>query len=199
MLTDSERRTYEFIRAYIKEHGFSPKLPEIALGTGICSTGVVHRYIKALERKQLIRVTPRVHRGIQLTEKNPKKDFILPVLGTIAAGQPIEAIPVATEVDLYDIFAGDGRFLLRVKGDSMIDEGICDGDLIICQQTPSSKNDDIVVALIDNEEATLKRIHHNINGSVTLIPANSAYSPMTYPASRVFVQGIFIGLLRLSL
>ncbi len=196
MLTESEKKTYMFISDYIKQQGIAPTLPEIAAGIGISSKGVIHRYVQALAEKGWITLIPKVHRGIKLTSKALSKAFSLPLLGTIAAGQPIEAIQTHTEIDLASIFAGEGRYLLRVRGDSMIDEGIYDGDMIICQQTTQVHNNDIVIALIDKQEATLKRLQRNIDGTITLIPANPSYSPMTYPAHRVSVQGIFIGLLR---
>ena len=119
------------------------------------------------------------------------------MVGKIAAGEPIEAIEDHEVVDL-DVLTGADRYALRVCGQSMIEEGIHDGDLVICQRQERAPNGTIVVALIDNESATLKRFQRNDDGTVTLIPANADYLPMTYEGRRVQIQGIFVGLLRIE-
>jgi repressor LexA len=120
----------------------------------------------------------------------------LPLMGSIAAGSPIEAITQQETIDVSQIFLGPNRFALRVKGDSMIDEGILDGDIVVCEKADNASNGQIVVALIDNEQATLKRLQRNQNNSITLLPANAKHKPQSYPADRVNIQGIFVGLLR---
>jgi repressor LexA len=120
----------------------------------------------------------------------------LPLLGRIVAGQPLEAIPDEATIDLGQFFMGPGRFVLRVQGDSMIEAGILDGDMVVVKQVEHAANGEIVVALIDGEEATLKRLRNNRDGSVTLQPANRALAPMIYPASRVQIQGVVIAQLR---
>lgn len=195
MLTDTERKTFQFINQFIKQHGFSPKFPEIAKGIGIKSTGVVHRYIKALTDKGLIDYTPHRHRGIRLLEEANTNS--IPLLGKIAAGRPIEAIPEQQAIDLVGIFSGRNLYALKVQGDSMIEEGILDGDTVICAQSDSANDGDIVVALIDQQEVTLKKVKHNRQEhTVTLVPANPSLMPMTYSAERITIQGIFKGLVR---
>ena len=194
MLTLAQRKTEEFIRGFFKEYGYAPTASEIAEGIGIKSRGVVHRYLKALVAAGSIVLTPKRHRNIRLLA--PIDDSAsLPLLGAIAAGQPIEAIPQQETVDVASIFVGPNRYALKVKGDSMIDEGILDGDIVICQKSDTAVNGQIVVALIDKEEATLKRLecHDKI---VTLYPANARLKPMIYSAERVTIQGIYIGLVR---
>lgn len=191
MLTLAQRKTEEFIRKFFKEHNYAPTASEIAEGIGIKSRGVVHRYLKALEDAGRIALTPKRHRNIRLSDTGS-----LPLLGAIAAGQPIEAIPQQESIDVASIFVGANRFALKVKGDSMVDEGILDGDIVICEKRETADNGQIVVALIDREEATLKRLQCNLDKTVTLHPANSALKPMVYPASRVAIQGIYIGLVR---
>lgn len=119
----------------------------------------------------------------------------LPLAGKIAAGQPIEAIESPAALDLATILLGEHRFALQVQGDSMVDEGILDGDWVIIQQQSYANNGDIVVALIDNEEATLKRFQHRAS-YIQLIPANVNMTTMTYPADRVKIQGVLVAQLR---
>lgn len=197
MLTDSQRRVYDFICRFIEQHGYAPKFPEIAKGIGIKSTGVVHRYIQALIDAKLIDYTPHRHRGIRLLQDTYLAKGI-PLLGKIAAGKPIEAIVDDRKLDLETLFNGKNLYALTVKGDSMIDEGIFDGDTVICEKADAANDGDIVVALIDQQEATLKRLKRNSNGTITLIPANAALLPLTYAADRVVIQGIYKGLVRLS-
>ena len=195
MLTLSQRKTYEFICSYIDSHDYAPTIAEIAEGIGIKSRGVVHRYIKVLEAASLIKIEAKRHRNISLV--NSSNDGI-PLIGAIAAGQPIAAVQDNETVDVANIFLGAKRYALKVKGDSMIEEGIFDGDIVICQQSDTANNGQIVVALIDDDEATLKRFKRNKDATVVLHPANSTMQPMVYPASRVKIQGIYIGLLRVA-
>ncbi|MCW5590269.1 MAG: transcriptional repressor LexA [Legionellales bacterium] len=199
MLTEAQRRTYHFILNFFDTHHKSPTLPEIAQGIGIKSRGVVHRYLQALIQEGLIKSLPRRHRGIMLVEQSTQPISIqLPFIGQIAAGSPIEAIAQQETIDVTQFLQKPNLYVLKVKGNSMINEGIFNDDLVICESSQQAKNGDIVVALIDNQDATLKRIHYNADNTITLIPANSELSPITYAASRVSVQGIFVGLLRLA-
>lgn len=198
MLTMTQRKTYEFIKDFIYRNQYSPTTAEIAKGIGITSRGVVHRYIKALVDADLISLTPKRHRNISLINHPQAAADELYLVGRIAAGQPIEAVNQQEPLDVANIFTGKNRYALEVKGDSMIDEGIFDGDIVICQQADSADNGQIVVALIDQNEATLKRLQRNKNQTVTLVPANSTLDPITYEADRVTVQGVYVGLLRLS-
>jgi len=197
MLTRSEQKTLELIQSFIQQHRYSPTVEEIAAGLGIKSKGVAYRYVKALAQNGFIQLTPKKQRNISLVAKdNPNT---IPLVGKIAAGKPIEAISGTDELDLNDLFTTrKSRYALQVKGDSMIDEGIHDGDLVICEQTQEAKNGEIVVALIDNHDATLKKIQFNKDHSITLIPANANMKPMHYSAEQVRIQGKFIGLLRVS-
>lgn len=195
MLTRSQAKTLAFISAFIEEHGHSPTVGEIAQGIGIESRGTAHRYIQALIDEGYVRITPHRHRNIELVQQ-AINDGELPLLGRIAAGQPIEAIPDRRAVNLSSIFLKENRYALEVKGDSMIEEGILDGDIVVCEYKQNANNGEIVVALIDDHEATLKRFKRNQDNSITLIPANPELSPMTYDAQRVKVQGVYVGLLR---
>jgi repressor LexA len=195
MLSPRQQQTYRFIQHYTLRHGHAPLLSEIAAGLGIRSKGVVHRYLQALAREGLIELQPGRHRGIRLLAAD-LSELRLPLLGRIAAGLPIEAIPDLDEINLADFFTGPDRFVLRVDGDSMIEAGILNGDMVVVEKRDWAKDHEIVVALIDNEEATLKRLRNNHDGSVTLIPANSAMPPMVYSAERVRIQGVVVGQMR---
>jgi len=165
----------------------------------------VHRYLRAIADAGLIDIEPQRARGIRprsnRTEpprraRRAARPTTLPLLGRIAAGRPIEAIPDQDEIDLSEFFMGPGRFVLRVQGDSMIEAGILDGDMVIVESRERARDGDIVVALIDNEEATLKRIQHHADGSITLRPANAALKPLRMTGGRVRVQGVVVGQFR---
>ena len=213
MLTDRERAVYDFVRAYARRHGVPPKLREIAVHLGIRSRGTVHRYLRAIEAEGLIAIEPEVARGVRLasgarSDRNSDAAsgrrpvvkaggrYALPVLGRIAAGLPIEAIPDETEIDLSEFFMGPNRFVLRVAGESMVEAGILDGDMVIVESRDTARSGDIVVALIDRDEATLKTLQRNADSSVTLIPANRNMAPMRYAADRVTIQGVVVGQMR---
>jgi len=195
MLTEKQYQVYQFIQSYIMRHHYAPTTAEIAEGIGIKSRGVVHRYITALRDAGYLRILRHKKRNIELISKS--KNTEIPILGAIPAGQPIEAIEDRESFDLLDHVVKDGRFLLRVKGDSMIGDNICDNDLVICQSCNMAENNAIVVALIHQQDTTLKRYQVNpADNTITLIPSNPAWSPQTYCASEVEIQGRYIGLLR---
>jgi len=193
VITDSQRKTLAFIRHYVAQHGYAPKLQEIAAGIGIQSRGVVHRYVQALIAEGLLENTSGRHRGLQLVESS--RDC-MPLLGTISACQPIEAIPGHDEINLTDFFMGPDRFALKVQGESMVDAGILDGDISVIKQQNDACNGDIVVALIDNENATLKTFQRVDQHHIKLIPANRYMQAMIYETERVQVQGVLVGSLR---
>jgi len=197
MATDRDREIYDFVRAYVARHGYAPKLREIGQATGIRSRGTVHRHLRALESEGLLAIEPDVARGARLKGRaSAAPSYTLPLLGRIAAGQPIEAIEGQDEIDLSEFFVNRNRFVLRVQGDSMIEDGILDGDMVVVEKRETADNGEIVVALIDGLEATLKRLQKNRDGSVTLHPANSRLSPLRLSAARVRVQGVVVGQFR---
>ena len=175
-----------------------PLLNEIGQQLGIHSRGTVHRHVRAVREAGLIAVEPERSRGIRLRRGKAAavRPYVLPLLGRIAAGRPIEAIPGEDEIDLSEFFVNSNRFVLKVMGDSMIEDGILDGDMVIVEKREHAENGDIVVALIDGEEATLKRLQKNRDGSVTLRPANGRLTPMRYAGVRVRVQGVVVGQFR---
>jgi repressor LexA len=193
MITISQKKAFEYIQRFIQEHNHAPTMAEIARGIGIKSRGVVHRYVTALANEGLITIIPGHRRNIKL----PKQSIPNLILkGRIAAGSPIEAIPDNEVLDIINIFLGPNRYALKVKGDSMVDEGILDGDVVVCEYCEVPPDGKIVVALVDHRDATLKRIKYNDDMSITLIPANNKLSPETYLSERITIQGIYIGLMR---
>ncbi len=198
MPTDRAREVYDFIQAYSARHGYAPKLREIASHLGISSRGVVHRYLRALQVEGLLHIEPDRARGVRLRKAKAVSapSFSLPLLGRIAAGRPIEAIPGEDEINLSEFFVNRQRFVLKVQGDSMIEAGILDSDMVVVEKRDTADNGDIVVALIDDSEATLKRLQKNRDGTVTLRPANAALSPLRLSAARVRIQGVVVGQFR---
>ncbi len=199
MLTPSEQKTLKFIQKYCIEKGYSPTLNEIAQGIGIKSKGVVHRYIKTLESLNMISISSHRKRGICLNleaYENQSVAPIIPLLGRIAAGQPIEAIEGREEINLADFIMNPDRFALQVSGDSMIEAGILDGDTVIIKHQNTAETGDIIVALIDGLEATLKRLKKLPGGMVLLIPENKLMEGIIYEAKRIQIQGVVIGQLR---
>lgn len=197
MLTASQHNTYQFIKNYIQKYGYAPTEAEIAMGIGIKSRGVVHRYVHALKDAGYIKVAPGKRRNIALIDKPNQQMYSLPLVGKIAAGYPIEAITNDNALDLTEYLLGPNRFVLKVSGDSMNGDNILDGDYVVCESRTNATSGDIVVALIDNQEATLKRLQREKNNKVKLIPSNISLQPMLYDAERVNIQGIYVGLLRL--
>tara|TARA_Y100000588_G_scaffold128089_1_gene140310 strand:- start:57 stop:665 length:609 start_codon:yes stop_codon:yes gene_type:complete len=199
MLTSSEKKTLKFIQKYCIEKGYSPTLTEIAKGIGIKSKGVVHRYIKTLESLNLISISSHRKRGIVLNleaYENQSVAPIIPLLGRIAAGQPIEAIEGREEINLADFIMNPDRFALQVSGDSMIEAGILDGDTVIIKHQNTAENGDIIVALIDGLEATLKRLKKLPDGMILLIPENKLMEGLIYESKRIQIQGVVVGQLR---
>ena len=196
MLTRKQQQSYQFICDYLAEHGYSPSLDEISQALGSRSKTSAFNYVRSLEAAGLIRLASGRKRNIELVELETQTNTSLPLVGKIAAGQPIEAIEDQQQIDLSQFFMGNNRFILKVEGNSMIEAGIMDGDMVIVKQQQHAEDGGIVVALIDQNEATLKYIQHNKDGSITLKPANTALPTMHYAAERVQIQGILVGQMR---
>ena len=196
MLTGLEEKILQCITRYITQNGRSPTLDEIGQLLEIKSKGTIHRYVKSLIDKGHLQRSGRNWRGLRLTGEKNRRLTILPLAGRIAAGKPIEAISEQYEIIFSEMLLGQGRYVLEVRGDSMIDAGILDGDLVIIRETQSANNGDIVVALVDNSEATLKRVRKKGN-QIELIPDNQSMSPMKYSADRINIQGVVVGQARM--
>lgn len=195
MLTRLEEKLLQFITRYIAQQGHAPTLEEIGKGLDIRSRGTVHRYIESLIAKGHIYREGRTWRSLRLTGEKSRHSLTLPLIGRIAAGSPIEAIPGEEELDIGALFSGPDRFILKVKGDSMIEAGILDGDYVVIRYSDVARDGDIVVALIDDGEATLKRFRRN-GRQIELLPENRELTPLVYPAERVRIQGVLVGQVR---
>ncbi len=193
-LTPSEQRTLEAIRLHIARNGEGPLISELMEALGIQSKGAMHRTVKALIDKDYLEQTEHSWRSLCLLDH---PSTTLPLLGRIAAGLPIEAIANHEQIDVAEMLLGKDRFALRVQGDSMCEAGILSGDTIIVKQQNNARNGDIVVALIDRDETSLKRFKRLPNGQIQLIPANARFSVMTYDPERIQIQGVVVGQLRL--
>jgi repressor LexA len=196
MLTSQEQKTLQFIRNYLAQHGYAPKFKEIGIAIGVTSHGTIHRYVQSLQDKGYIERIKGNSRGMNLIDLPLVSPPTIPLLGKIAAGFPIEAIEDKQELNLAEMFMGPELFALRVTGDSMVDAGILDDDYVIIRKQPVANDGDIVVAMIDKAEATLKRFKRRSESQVALIPENSEMEPMIYPADRVSIHGILVGQLR---
>jgi repressor LexA len=194
-LTRRQREIYDCLREHHDRFDQAPTLDELCRALGLRSRGSLHKHIQALIEAGLVEPMERSQRGIHLVEQGSDNQGI-PLLGTIAAGRPIEAVPQPETMRVPDELLGNRPcYVLKVRGDSMIDEGILDGDYVVIEQRDSADNGDIVVALVNNEEATLKRIEQQ-PGGVILHPANAAMRPMRYAPDQVRIQGVLRGLMR---
>ena len=194
VLTEKEQKAYEFILKYSKKYGRYPLLTDIAKGMGIKSKGVAHRYVKALEKANKLKKIPNKHRGILLHQKEP---IFLKSLGKIAAGGPIEAITDQQKIELEYLFTNKKSYALKVKGDSMIDAGINDGDWVIIEENNKVYKSKVHVILIDNQDVTLKYIEKINSDEIKLIPANSKFKETIYPIERISIQGHVVGQVRI--
>ncbi len=195
-LTRRQQEIYDYLLENLDKFPHPPTLDELCSALGLSSKGSLHKQIQALIDAGLIEPMNNRRRGIRLTNPDQEESQGLPFLGYIAAGRPIEAIEQRETIEVPD-FLHTSRpcYVLQVKGDSMIEEGILDGDQIIIEQRDHARNGEIVVALVDGSEATLKRIEQKPD-RVVLHPANANMSPMTYAPDQVQIQGILVGQMR---
>ncbi len=197
MPTPSESRCLNTIRDHLLETSQSPTLAELGQRLGIASRGTIHRTVSSLEEKgYLERAEKWRSRSLKLTDQAEDNLFSLPFLGRIAAGQPIEAIPDQSRINLVETMLQPDRYVLQIKGDSMVEAGIYDGDLVIIENREHARDNEIVVALVDNHAATLKRYLRSENNTILLIPANCEMAAQEYLADQVKIQGVLVGLLR---
>lgn len=196
VLTRRQLEILEFLRERARSFEHPPTLDELAGALGLRSRGSLHKQIRALVDAGLVEPMNRTRRGVRLTGDAVRERDTLPLLGRIAAGRPIEA--VADDERLHvppQLRTGDDCFVLQVRGESMVEDGILDGDWIVVEPRDSARNGEVVVALIDGGEATVKRLLQR-PGEVLLLPANAALSPMRYAPERVRIQGVVVGQMR---
>src|SRR5438270_4172912 len=203
-ITKRQRQVYDFIHGFVQKNGYSPSFEEIGNGMGLSSLATVHKHISNLEKKGLIKRDYNRSRSIDVlpvrglfkrqVQKAPT-ELALPLLGRIAAGQPIEAVENPETISLGDITRSKDVFVLQVKGESMKDEHIVDGDYVLVEKTNTSRDGEIVVALLEGADATLKRIFRE-GPKIRLQPSNAAMEPIVVAAKSVQIQGRVIGVLR---
>ena len=195
-LTKRQKEIYDFLREYVTREGYAPSLEEVGAHFGLSSVATVHKHVQNLVEKGLLRKTWNRSRSIEIVDAPTAPACEVPLLGTVAAGLPIEAIPTPGSISVPENMVGSREcFALSVRGDSMIDDHILDGDVVLLESRKTPRAGETVVALVDREEATLKRFYLD-GGKVRLVPANPELEPLEYPAERVEVQGVVIGLLR---
>ena len=203
-LTKRQKEVLDFLVSFETRNGYAPRFEEIAKGVKLTSLATVHKHISTLEKKGFIRRGYNQSRSIEILQlPKPVKEQVmdrrvheLPLVGRIAAGRPLESVEDRETLSLGDFTHGGNSYVLQVKGTSMIEDHILDGDFVVCEQTQVANAGDIIVALVNGEEATLKRFYRESGGKVRLQPANSELNPIIVPAADVKVQGRVIGVLR---
>jgi repressor LexA len=192
-LTKRQKEILDFIDEFIASHDYAPSYREIADHFELGSIATVSDHLENLKDKGFLTKDYNEARSLQLTPRWDERSFEIPLMGSIAAGAPIQAIRTNETIDIPKDMMGKNVFALKVRGDSMIEDGIFDGDYIIIEQTANPHNGEIVVALLDNEMATLKRFYKE-KGQIRLQPANGNYKPIF--SKRVIVQGRVKGVIR---
>jgi repressor LexA len=203
-LTRRQKEVLDFIAAYQVENGYSPSYEEIARGLKLASIATVHKHISALDKKNYLQRSHNQSRSIEVAPRylqeqrrnRQQASLEVPVLGTIAAGKPVETFDDPTSVSFADFVGQKDTYALRVRGDSMIEDHICEGDMILVENTVQARDGEIVVALVSGSETTLKRFYREPGNIVRLQPANSTMSPIRVPAQEVQVQGRLLAVLR---
>ena len=202
-ITLRQRQVYDFIAEFVQKNQYSPSFEEIGEGLGLSSLATVHKHITNLEKKGLLSRDYNRSRSIDLLPPKGRlkqsmsvnSGTLVPLMGRIAAGQPIEAIERPETISLADFTRSKEVFALEVRGESMQDEHILDGDYVLVEKTKSAHNGDIVVALVEGTDATLKRLYRE-GENIRLQPSNARMKPIIVPAKDVEVQGRVIGVLR---
>ena len=197
-LTKKQREILDFVTDFADEHGYAPSFEEIAERFGYNSLATVHEHLENLRAKGYIRKGYNESRSIEVMPTEMRLTAVpVPLMGDVAAGEPIEAIAGQETIAVPEEMLGRGEhYVLRVNGNSMIEEQIRDGDYLVVKQRETADNGEMVVALVDQESATVKKFYREKDGQVRLQPANEAMQPMYFGADRVMVQGIVVGVIR---
>lgn len=198
-LTRRQKQILDYLETYIRDRGYAPSFEEIAAEFSFRSLATVHEHLTNLERKGYIRRAHNESRSIELVPRPGEASATeLPLLGQVAAGEPIEAIAQPETIAVpNDLLPRRGSsYVLRVRGESMIDEQIADGDYVVVHNRNSAENGEMVIALVHGDSATVKRIYREENGWVRLQPSNDRMQPIRVHANDVLVQGIVVGVIR---
>lgn len=194
----------DFIASFVEENGYSPSYEEIAQGLKLASLATVHKHITALAQKNYLRRGANQSRSVDVAPRymqeqrrqKQRATLEVPLLGRIAAGTPVEAIEQKATLSFSEFVGHSDTFALEVRGDSMIEDHICDGDMVLIERGGDFRDGDIVVALVGNSDASLKRVYREPRNMIRLQPANAAMKPMFYPANEVEIQGRLLAVLR---
>jgi repressor LexA len=196
-LTKRQREILDYLQEFIQQHGYAPSLEEIGHRFGLSSLATVHKHLTNLQEKGVIRRSWNRSRSVELlSSRVGQRAMELPLLGYVAAGAPIEAVATTETIAVPEDMVGRREtYVLRVKGDSMIDEQIRSGDFVIVEDRKTAENGEMVIALIGGTDVTLKKFYRD-NGRIRLQPANAAMQPIMVDPSQVQVQGVVIGVMR---
>ena len=198
-LTKRQREILDYLTTYCEQFGYAPSFEEIAKQFNYNSLATVHEHLSNLERKGYIKRSYNESRAIEIlpSDANPRA-IELPLLGTVAAGMPIEAVVTQETIAVPEDFVrrGDQHYVLRVRGNSMIDEQIRDGDFVVVQGRQRADNGEMVIALVNGGSATVKKFYRERDGRIRLQPANETMSPMYLDENDIAIQGVVVGVLR---
>jgi repressor LexA len=203
-LTRRQKDVLDFIAGYQVENGYNPSYEEIARGLKLSSIATVHKHISALAKKNYLSRGANQSRSVEVAPRYVQEQsrnrfeasLTVPIHGTIAAGQPVQAFDTADSLSFSDFVGRKETYALRVRGNSMVDDHICDGDMILVENTQDASDGQIVVALVDGTETTLKRLYREQGNMIRLQPANETMSPIRVPASQVQIRGRLLAVLR---
>ena len=204
-LTKRQKQVLDFLADFVEKHGFSPSYEELAAGLQLASLATVHKHVLALEAKHYIRRSFNQSRSLEVSSKYLEEKRLyrqdpgaaeVPLAGRIAAGSPVEAIAGQETLSFADFSGGPETFALEVRGDSMIEDHICSGDYVLVERVDRVKDGDIVVALVDGAETTLKRYYTESDGRIRLQPANSSMQPIFISPDQLQIQGRLLAVLR---
>jgi len=204
-LTRRQKEVLDLIAKFVDENGYSPSYEELARGLNLASLATVHKHISALTSKNYLKRSFNQSRSLELGPKYVQENrrhrmdpaaLEIPLMGRIAAGRPVEAVEQRATLSFADFVGHAGTFALEVRGESMIDDHICDGDMILVERASEVRDGEIVVALVDGAETTLKRFYREPGGKIRLQPANAALEPIIVPAADVQIQGRLLAVLR---
>ena len=205
-LTKRQKDFLDFLSGFLEKRGYSPSYEEIAEGLDLASLATVHKHILSLESKQYLtrgfnqsrslEISPKYYDEQRQHRQSMPVRTELPMLGRIAAGRPVEAIAGEDTLNFADFTGDPNTYALKVRGDSMIEDHICDGDYVLIEKASDARNGEIVVALVNGAESTLKRFYDEPGDQVRLQPANAAMEPIFVPKGSVSIQGKLLAVLR---
>ncbi len=198
MLSKRQKQVYDFIEKFVETHDYSPSLEEIAKHFKLSAVSTIHHHVSQLVQKGFLNRRWNANRSLEVVgHESSSLNLVVPLLGVIAAGQPIEAIEQEETIELPPSLVGrKDTYVLRVKGDSMIEEHIRDGDYVVIERRDTADNGETVVALLNGSEATLKKFYREKGGEIRLQPANPAMAPIYCKEEECQIQGVVVAILR---